>query len=50
MLALILLVLLVLFLAGGALNYGRWGYGGMSPAAIIAVILLLLWVTGNLRI
>ena len=49
MLALILIVLLVLFLAGGTLNYGRWGNGGMSPAAIIAVILLLLWVTGNLR-
>lgn len=49
MLAIILLVLLVLFLAGGTMNYGRWGYGGMSPAALIALILVLLLLTGNLH-
>jgi hypothetical protein len=49
MLAIILLVLLVLFLAGGTMNYGRWGYGGMSPAALIAIILVLLLLTGNLH-
>jgi hypothetical protein len=49
MLSIILLILLVVFLAGGALNYGRWGAGGMSPAALIAVILLILWLSGGLR-
>lgn len=48
MLLLILIVLLVLFLAGGTLNYGRWGYGGLSPAAIIGIILLILLLTGRL--
>lgn len=46
---LILLILLVVFLVGGGLNYGRWGAGGMSPAAIIGIILLILLLTGNLR-
>jgi hypothetical protein len=50
MLALILVILLVLFLAGGTLNYRRWGYGGMSPAALIAVILVILLLTGNLHL
>jgi hypothetical protein len=49
MIALLLIILLVVFLAGGTLNYNRWGYGGMSPAALIAVILVLLLLTGNLH-
>jgi hypothetical protein len=48
MLLLILIILLVLFLAGGTMNYGKWGYGGLSPAAIIGIILLILLVTGRL--
>lgn len=48
MLLLILLILLVLFLAGGTLNYGRWGAGGLSPAAIIGIILLVLLLSGRL--
>ena len=42
------LVLLVLFLAGGTANYGKWGYGGLSPAAIIGIILLIMLLTGRL--
>ena len=49
MILILLLILLVLFLAGGTLNYGRWGYGGLSPAALIAVILVILLLTGNLH-
>ena len=46
MIAILLLVLLVVFLAGGTMNYGRWGAGGLSPAALIALILVLLLLTG----
>ena len=49
MIAILLLVLLVVFLAGGTMNYGRWGAGGLSPAALIALILVLLLLTGNLH-
>ena len=49
MLMTILLVLLLIALLGGGLGYSRFGYGGMSPAAIILVILLVLWFTGSLR-
>jgi hypothetical protein len=50
MLLILLLILLVVFLAGGTMNYGRWGAGGLSPAAIIAIILVLLFATGNLHL
>lgn len=45
MLTILLLILLVVFLAGGSLGYSRWGPGGMSPAALIAIILLVLLLT-----
>jgi hypothetical protein len=48
MLTIILLVLLVLFLAGGGLGYSRWGAGGMSPAVLIGIILVVLLLTGRL--
>jgi hypothetical protein len=49
MLTILLLVLLVLALAGGGFGYGRFGAAGWSPAAIILIVLLLLYFTGNLH-
>ena len=48
MLTILLIVLLVVFLAGGGLGYSRWGSGGLSPAILIGVILAVLLFTGRL--
>jgi Protein of unknown function (DUF3309) len=44
----ILVILLILSVLGGGFGYRSWGAAGMSPAGILVVILLLLWLTGNL--
>ena len=44
----ILVVLLLIALLGGGLGHGRFGVAGWSPAAILAVILLLMLLTGRL--
>lgn len=44
----ILIVLLVLALLGGGLGFGRYGAAGLSPAAIIGVILVIMLLTGRL--
>jgi uncharacterized protein DUF3309 len=44
---LILIILLILALVGGGVGYGRYGYGGMSPAAVVLVNLVVLLLTGN---
>ena len=49
MLFVILIVLLVLAIGGGAWGYGRWGYAGMSPAGLLLLIVALLWITGYLH-
>lgn len=48
MLTIILIVLLIAFLIGGAGGYSRWGAVGMSPAVLIGLILLILLLTGRL--
>ena len=48
MLLLILIILLLLALGGGGWGYRRYRYGSLSPAAIIPIVLLVLFVTGNL--
>ena len=48
MLTILLVVLLVVFLAGGGLGYSRWGAGGLSPAILIGIILVVLLATGRL--
>lgn len=48
MLMVLLIVVLVVALAGGGFGHSRFGYAGWSPAAIILVVLLGLWLTGNL--
>lgn len=49
MLMTLLLVLVVLALVGGGLGHSRFGYAGWSPAGILVIILVVLFVTGNLR-
>ena len=44
----LLIVLLLLALLGGGLGYGRFGAVGMSPAALLVIILIVLALTGNL--
>jgi hypothetical protein len=44
----ILLIVLLLALFGGGLGYSRFGAAGWSPAAIIAVVLLLMLLMGRL--
>lgn len=50
MLLTILIVLLVLSLLGGGWGYSRWGVLGMSPAGILLVVLLIMWLTGHLSV
>ena len=49
MLILILGILLVVSLAGGGWGHSRYGYSGWSPAALILIVVLVLYFTGNLR-
>lgn len=44
----LLIVLLLLALLGGGIGYGRFGAVGMSPAALIVIILIVLALTGRL--
>jgi hypothetical protein len=50
MLMIILFVVLIMALAGGGWGHSRYGYVGWSPAGLIILVLVLLWVTGNLRV
>jgi hypothetical protein len=43
----ILFILLVLALVGGGVGHSRFGYAGWSPAGILIVVLLVLFLTGN---
>lgn len=49
LLMILLIVLLVLALGGAGVGHKRFGAVGWSPAAIILVIFLALYFTGNLR-
>jgi hypothetical protein len=48
MLTILLIVLLVLALGGGSWGHSRYGYAGWSPAGIIVLVLVVLWLTGRL--
>lgn len=43
----ILIILLVLALLGGGLGHGRYGYAGWSPAGILVIVLLVLFLSGH---
>jgi hypothetical protein len=45
----LLIIVLVLALVGGGFGHSRFGYAGWSPAGIILVILIVLYLTGNLH-
>jgi len=45
----VLVVLLVLAVLGGGFGHSRFGYGGWSPAGLLLLVLVVLWLTGNLR-
>ena len=50
MLTILLVVLLVLALLGGGLGHARFGYVGWSPAGILVVVLVVLFLTGRLHV
>jgi hypothetical protein len=50
MLLIILLVLLVVAIGGGGWGQSRFGYAGWSPAALVFLVIVVLFFTGQLRI
>lgn len=44
----ILIIILLIALLGGGLGYGRFGAAGLSPAALIGIILVVMLLTGRL--
>ena len=48
----LLMILLLVFLitsVGGGVGYKRFGALGLSPAALLLVIVVVLYLTGSLR-
>lgn len=43
----ILIILLVLALLGGGIGHSRYGYAGWSPAGILVIVLLVLFLSGH---
>jgi hypothetical protein len=43
----ILFILLLVALIGGGVGHSRFGYAGWSPAGLLIVVLLVLFLTGN---
>ena len=50
MLMIILLVLLVAALGGGGWGHSRYGAASWSPLGLIALVLVVLYFTGNLHV
>lgn len=50
MLTIILVVLLVMALGGGGWGHSRYGAASWSPLGIIALLLVVLFFTGNLHV
>ena len=44
----ILIIVLLIALLGGGLGHGKFGAAGWSPAAIIAIILVVMLLTGRM--
>ena len=49
MLMIVLLVLLVLTLGGGGWGHSRYGYASWSPLGLVALVLVIMYFTGNLH-
>ena len=43
----ILVILLLVALIGGGFGHSRYGYAGWSPAGLILVVLLVMFLTGT---
>ncbi len=43
-------IVILLLLVGGRAGYRRRGYAGLWPTALLLVLLLGLWLTGNLTL
>lgn len=43
----LLVVLLLVALVGGGLGHSRFGYAGWSPAGLLLVIVLVMFLTGT---
>ena len=43
----ILFIVLLVALIGGGLGHSRFGYAGWSPAGVILLVLLVLFLTGH---
>lgn len=50
MLLTILVILLLLSLLGGGWGHSRYGYAGWSPLGLIVLIIVILLLTGNVRV
>jgi hypothetical protein len=45
---LLIIIVIVVLLLGGSLGQERLGYWSWSPAAVLLLVLLILWLTGRL--
>ena len=50
MLLTVLVVLLALMLLGGGWGHRRYGYASWSPLSVLALIILVLILTDNIRL
>ncbi len=50
MLLIVLVVVLLFALGGGGWGHTRYGYASWSPAGLILLVLVVLWLTGNLHV
>jgi hypothetical protein len=50
MITMVILVLLVFALAGGGWGHSRYGAQSWSPAGIILLVAVIMFLTGNLRL
>lgn len=50
MLMLFIVLLIVIALGTGGWGYSRYGMPGLTPAAIVLLLLLVLYLTGNLHL
>lgn len=51
MLTVVLVLVLVLLLGGGGWGYSRYGMaGGVGPFGVLLIVLVTLYLTGNLHV
>ena len=49
LLLILLLVVLAVSVCGGVWGHSRWGYASWSPLGVLLLILVVLYLTGNLH-